>query len=159
MIEAVRRLRSEGHRLRVLAAGSGRDERGIRKAIHDAGLADAFILLGWRDDVPDLHCAADLFAFASHREGLPVAPIEAMASGLPVVASDLPGCREEIEPEESGLLHPVGDAGALTDALRRLLSAPELAARLGAAARPRAAAFSLDAALSRQLELYAQLGA
>jgi len=139
-----------------LAAGSGKDERAIRASINRAGLSDRFILLGWRDDVPDLYCAADLFVFASHREGLPVAPIEAMASGLPVIASDLPGCREEVEHEQSGLLYRVGDAGALTDAIRRLLAAPDLAAHLAAAGRTRAAAFSLDAALSRQLELYAE---
>jgi len=145
--------------IRFLAAGSGKDERAIRAAIDRAGLADRFTLLGWRDDVADLYCAADLFVFASHREGLPVSPIEAMASGLPVIASDIPGCREEIEHEQSGLLYPAGDSGALSDAIRRLLSTPDLAARLGAGARTRAAVFSLDAALSRQLELYAQLSA
>jgi glycosyltransferase involved in cell wall biosynthesis len=143
--------------VRFLAAGSGKDERGIRRAIDRAGLADTFTLLGWRDDVADLYCAADLFVFASHREGLPVAPIEAMASGLPVIASDLPGCCEEIEHEQSGLLYPVGDAEALTDAIRRLLSSPDLAARLAERARTRAAAFSLDEALDRQMALYAGL--
>lgn len=157
LIEAVRRLQAARHRFRLLAAGSGKDERGIRAMVERAGVREAFLLLGWRDDVPDLYCAADLFVFASHREGLPVAPLEALASGLPVVASDLPGCREEIAHGQDGLLYPVGDVGALTAALGRLLTAPEEAARLAAAGPSRAAAFSLEAALSRQLELYTRI--
>ncbi len=142
---------------RFLAAGSGKDEHAIRQAIQDAGLSDRFTLLGWRDDVVDLYSAADVFVFASHREGLPIAPIEAMASGLPVIASDLPGCREEVEHEQSGLLFPVRDAAALADSIRRLLADRDLADRLASGARTRAEAFGLDVALDRQMALYRQL--
>lgn len=157
MIAAVRALADAGHDFVLLAAGSGKDEAGIRRALEAADLGDHLRLLGWRDDVADLYCAADIFVFASHREGLPIAPIEAMAGGLPVVLSDLPGCREEIEDDESGLLFPTGDAAALTAQLARLMADAGLRARLGEAARRRAAIFDLRHVLDLQAQLYRSL--
>lgn len=159
MIDAVRMLRETGHEFVLLAAGSGKDEEGIRRAIEDAGVSDVFRLLGWRDDVIDLYCAADVFVFASHREGLPIAPIEAMASGLPVVVSDIPGCREEIEHERSGLLFATGEAGALVACLEQVLRDSDLRERLAQAARRRAQRFDIVNVLDRQVELYRQVAA
>jgi glycosyltransferase involved in cell wall biosynthesis len=157
MIEAARALKAGGIQFRFLAAGPGKDEARIRGAVRQAGLETDFCFLGWRDDVVDLYCAADIFVFASHREGLPIAPIEAMASGLPVVASDIPGCREEIEHGRSGLLFRVGDAGDLAAAVRALLADRSLAERLGKRARERAQLFDLSRVLDLQLELYRRL--
>lgn len=157
MLSAARKLKSAGYVFKFVAAGSGRHERHIRRAIGRAGLDADFLLLGWRDDVPDLYCAADIFVFASHREGLPIAPIEAMATGLPVVASDIPGCIEEIEHGQSGLLYPVGDAAALASALETLMNDAELAAKLGRAARRRAHRFDLDSVLDAQMRIYQRL--
>jgi glycosyltransferase involved in cell wall biosynthesis len=154
MIEAARVLKDEGLDFVLLAAGSGRDDAAIRAAARDAGVDDVVRFLGWRDDVADLLYAADIFVFASHREGLPISPIEAMASGLPVVASDISGCREEIEHERSGLLYPVGDAAALAEALKRVLTDPDLAARMGRQAAERAKAFDLERVLDLQMQLY-----
>lgn len=159
MIEAARSLRQRGHDLVLIAAGSGKDEAGIRRAIERAGIAESFRLLGWRDDVADLYCAADIFIFSSYREGLPIAPIEAMASGLPVVLSDIPGCREEVEHEESGLLFPTGDAQALAAALAKLLEEPRRRQALGEAARERARIFDLERVLELQLALYREIAA
>lgn len=157
MIEAARRLKEEGRAFKFLAAGSGKDEKDIRKAIQQAGLTRDFWLLGWWDKVLDLYCAADIFVFASHREGLPIAPIEAMANGLPIVASDIPGCREEIEHEKSGLLYPVGEVQALTNALKRVLESPKLARRLAREAQKRAWQFDSQHVLDLQVEFYRQL--
>jgi glycosyltransferase involved in cell wall biosynthesis len=154
MIASAQQLCADGRSFRFLAAGSGKDERGIRRAIERAGLGDRFHLLGWRDDVPDLYSAADVFVFASHREGLPIAPVEAMASGLPVVASDIPGCREEIRHEQSGLLFRTGEAGALADALRRILDDRARAQAMGQAAADRARAFDIERVLDLQSALY-----
>jgi glycosyltransferase involved in cell wall biosynthesis len=95
-------------------------------------------LLGHRGDVPDLLRAADLFVLPSHREGMPRSIIEAMMTGLPVVATDIRGTREEVVQGETGLLVPVRDEAALRRALARLIEAPDLRARLGAAGRRRA---------------------
>jgi glycosyltransferase involved in cell wall biosynthesis len=104
----------------------------------DPTLGPRIRLLGRRDDVAALLRAADLFVLASHREGMPRSIIEAMMTGLPVVATDIRGAREEVMDGETGLLVPKGDAAALRGALRRLAGDPELRARLGAAGRCRA---------------------
>ncbi|HCA48138.1 MAG TPA: hypothetical protein DEP45_12545 [Armatimonadetes bacterium] len=154
MIEAVRDLAARGHEFVLLAAGSGKDEAAIRASIEAAGISDRLRLLGWRDDVADLYCAADVFVFASHREGLPISPIEAMASGLPVVLSALPGCREEIEDSVNGLLFATGDARELAQQLARLISDAGLRSRLGENAHARAAIFDRERVLDAQMELY-----
>ena len=117
----------------LLAAGSGKDEAAIRLAAAEAGVEDTFRLLGWRDDVADLYCAADIFVFASHREGLPIAPIEAMASGLPVV-SYATGSIPELVGDDGGAVVPYGanywkleppDTEALADAALKVLDKSE----------------------------------
>ena len=157
MIEAARRLRDEGFEFKFLAAGSGKDEAGIRRLVQERGLEEDFLLLGWRDDVVDLYCGADIFVFASHREGLPIAPIEAMASGLAVIAADIPGCREEIEDRRSGLLFPVGNTEALVEGLRELIEDGGLREALGKEAQERARLFDLERVLDLQVELYRQI--
>jgi glycosyltransferase involved in cell wall biosynthesis len=106
--------------------------------LRDAGLGERLRLLGYRDDVPDLMAAADIFVLPSRFEALPMSVIEAMLSGLPVVASDIRGPAEQVVPEETGLLVPVGDPRALAAALSRLAADPRLRARMGAAGRARA---------------------
>jgi glycosyltransferase involved in cell wall biosynthesis len=157
MIEAVRLLHAEEHEFVLLAAGSGKDEAGICQAITEAGVRDIFRLLGWRDDVVDLYAAADIFVFASHREGLPISPIEAMASGLPVVLSDIPGCTEEVEDGQSGLLFPTGDAAELAERLARLLTDAELRKQIARQATERASQFGIEEVLARQVQLYREI--
>lgn len=154
MIDAARMLREDGHDFVFLAAGSGKDEAGIRRAIDDAELGGTFRLLGWRDDVTNLYCAADVFVFASHREGLPIAPLEAMSSGLPVVVADIPGSLEEVEHEQTGLIFATGDAETLAACLQRLLHDARLRETLGNAAREAAAQFDIANVLDRQVGLY-----
>jgi glycosyltransferase involved in cell wall biosynthesis len=110
--------------------------------------------LGYRRDVPALLGAADIFTLPSHREGMPRSIIEAMMTGLPVVATDIRGSREEVVPEETGALVPVNDAAALARALNRLVADPALRARWGAAGRTRALALYDEAkVVARQLDL------
>jgi glycosyltransferase involved in cell wall biosynthesis len=154
MIEAAKQLKQSGLRFRMIAAGSGKDETGIRRRIREAGVGADFALLGWRDDIADLYSAADVFIFASHREGLPISPIEAMASGLPVIASDIPGCREELEEGRFGLLYPVGRATGLAEAVKRLLSDATLRDTLSRNGAARAARFDVGQVVNTQLDLY-----
>ena len=79
----------------------------------------------------------DLFTMPSYREGMPRSLLEAMASGLPVVATDIRGCREEVTDGENGLLAPPRDHYALGEAVLKILSDEELAARMGRAGRQR----------------------
>jgi len=95
-------------------------------------------LLGERDDIPDLLAAADLFTLPSHREGMPRSIIEAMMTGLPVVATNIRGSREEVVHGETGLLVPVNDPAALAAALSGLAADPARRQVMGEAGRRRA---------------------
>ncbi|MFQ5971714.1 MAG: glycosyltransferase family 4 protein [Alphaproteobacteria bacterium] len=106
----------------------------------DGELRDRVRLLGYRDDIPELMRAADIFTLPSHREGMPRTIIEAMLTGLPVVATDIRGSREEVVHGETGLLVPVGDARALGRALQQLATDPGRRAELGRAGLRRARA-------------------
>jgi glycosyltransferase involved in cell wall biosynthesis len=106
--------------------------------LRDAGLGDRLHLLGYRDDVPALMAAADIFVLPSRFEGLPMSVIEAMLTGLPVIAADVRGPAEQVVPEVTGLLVPPGDAAALAAALRRLSADRALRERMGQAGRARA---------------------
>ena len=96
------------------------------------------IFTGWREDVADLMALMDVFVLPSWREGLPRSAIEAAASGLPLVLTDIRGCREVARDGVEGFLVPVRDPVRLADAVLRLLEDPELRRRMGAAARRRA---------------------
>lgn len=111
-------------------------------------------VLGDRADVPQLLAAADLFVLASDWEGLPMAVLEAMATGLPVVATDVGGLREAVG-ADAGRLVPAGDVAALTVALADVLHDPAGLQRAGAAARRAIATrYSLDQMLSGYERLY-----
>ncbi|HEY6335645.1 MAG TPA: glycosyltransferase family 4 protein [Alphaproteobacteria bacterium] len=111
-------------------------------------------LLGYRDDVPALMRAADIFTLPSHREGMPRSIIEAMCTGLPVVATDIRGSREEVVQGETGALVRRRDANALAAALNRLVADPALRARQGAAGRARALElYDEDKVVSRQIAI------
>ncbi|GBQ35689.1 glycosyltransferase family 4 protein [Gluconacetobacter azotocaptans] len=94
--------------------------------------------LGYRGDIPALLAAADIFTLPSHFEGLPMSVIEAMLSGLPVVATDISGPREQVVNGRTGLLVPAGEAAPLARSLTRLVRDGALRARMGAAGRTRA---------------------
>ncbi len=95
-------------------------------------------LLGMRTDVDELYPAMDVFVLPSHREGFPRAAMEAAATGLPVIATDIRGCREVVVDGENGLLVPVDDPQALAAAINAVGGDPELRTRMGAASRRRA---------------------
>ncbi|MDJ0951666.1 MAG: glycosyltransferase family 4 protein [Alphaproteobacteria bacterium] len=129
-------------------------DRALGDAQSDPDLATRVRFLGYRQDVPDLMRAADVFTLPSHREGMPRSIIEAMFAGLPVVATDIRGSREEVVDNETGLLVPVGDVGALARALSRLVGDPQARTDMGRAGRARAQALYNEAdVVARQLDL------
>jgi glycosyltransferase involved in cell wall biosynthesis len=121
--------------LRYVFCGTGGEEAALRRAA--AALDAAVTFAGFRDDIGACLAAADVVALPSLREGLGVAALEAMAAGLPVVASRVGGLAEAVVHGETGLLVPPADPGALAAALRRLLGDPALRTRLGEAGRAR----------------------
>lgn len=125
----------------------------IRDATDDPVLRRRIRFLGYRSDVAALLRAADVFVLASHREGMPRSIIEAMLTGLPVVATDIRGAREEVVVDETGYLVPVNDETSLAAALNRLATDPMLRARFGAAGLARARAIYDEAkVVQRQIE-------
>ena len=112
-------------------AGDGPDREALGHEIRDLGLDDRLELMGTRSDVPQLLGESEIFVLSSASECLPMSIIEAMAAGLPVVASDVGGVGELVLHERTGLLVPPGDAVALGVALARLLDDTDLRERLG----------------------------
>ena len=104
----------------------------------EAVLGPRFRRLGYRHDVARVLAAADVFALPSHFEGLPMSVIEAMLSGLPVVATDISGPREMVVPGETGLLVPPATVAPLAGALAMLAADPALRRRMGEVGRARA---------------------
>src|SRR4051812_3962751 len=122
--------------------------------LRSAGLGYRLRMLGYRTDVPALLAAADIFTLPSRFEGLPMSVIEAMLTGLPVVATNVRGPAEQVIDGETGLLVAPGDADALGAALCRLTRDPDLRARLGQAGRHRALdCYDEAKVLSRTLDL------
>ncbi|HUO85873.1 MAG TPA: glycosyltransferase, partial [Thermoanaerobaculia bacterium] len=164
LIEACRLLRESGARFRCEVIGSGPLEPELAAQIEAAGLAGLVHLVGSmrQDQVARRMSAASIVVQPSvvaadgQMEGIPVASMEALAAGRPLVASRLSGIPELVVDGETGLLVPPGDPGALAAAIRRLLADPLLAARLGEAGRRRVAHdFELAgtaAALLRELD-------
>jgi glycosyltransferase involved in cell wall biosynthesis len=111
--------------------------------------------LGQVDDIAALWVRAHIAVLPSRREGLPKSLLEAAACGRPMIATDVPGCREIVRHGETGLLVPVNDAAALAEAIDTLAKAPELRARYGAAARRLAVErFSAEAIGRQTVDLY-----
>jgi glycosyltransferase involved in cell wall biosynthesis len=124
----------------------------LRRRIDGLGLAESVRLAGARIDVERLLRGADLLVLPSHREGMPRSILEAMATGLPVVATEIRGCREEVVHGETGLLVPVKDPGSLAEAIGSILADDEMRASMGAAARRRAEElFDEESVLDRQV--------
>ena len=133
-------------------AGYGKE---LRALLNEVGLLDQVSLLGSREDVPGLLQAADIAVLPSHQEGFSNAILEAMAAGLPVVATDVGGNAEAIVDGETGRLVPVGDTRALGQALAALAGDPQRRRLWGQAGRERVRRlFAVDAMVSAYLRLY-----
>ena len=113
-------------------------------------------MTGWVDDPAALLAMADLYVLTSDAENCPLSLLEAMATGLPVVATSVGGVPEVVRDGVDGLLCPAGDVAAMTGALGRLAGEPYLRERLGAAARERILdGYTLDHCLDGLLASYA----
>jgi glycosyltransferase involved in cell wall biosynthesis len=125
------------YRLVVVGGGDPEKPDSLAPDLVQRACDHGVCFLGHRDDVDRLYAAMDVFVLASHREGFPRAAMEASAMGLPVVATDVRGCREVVDPGRTGTLVPRGDAAALARALLDLGDQGRRSA-LGRAAHERA---------------------
>jgi len=152
LVRAVARL--EPGSFRLLIAGDGPDRQLIAAEVRRLGLDETVALLGARDDIAALLSAADVFVLSSTSEGFPMSVLEAMAAGLPVVASAVGGVPEAVD-AATGALVPPRDPAALARALATLVADPALRERSGAAACRRVERdFTIEAFQQAHLEVY-----
>lgn len=159
LLQAMETLSRRHPRLVLLIAGrTGQATPDIQRLCSERNLGDRVRLLGHRDDLPEILAASDVFVFPSLYEGLGGSLLEAMALGLPIVASDLPALRELLQDGVGGRLVPAASAEALIETIDELLTYPDKARQYGS--RNRAVfedRFTLDRSDERMMELYERL--
>lgn len=144
---------------RLLLVGDGQDADAIQSQAEQLGCTAQIEFMGTRRDIPSLLAAMDVFVFPSHFEGLPGAVIEAMAAGVPIVATPVDGTADLLDSYHTALFVPVEAPDALAWAITRLLEAPTLRDGLGEAARERARERYTVATMVEQFEaLYREVG-
>lgn len=160
LFEAWHRLHSRHPDAMLVVVGPADDEKSdamppelIRRAE-----ADGVRFLGMRDDIEALYCGMDLYVLASHREGFPRSAMEAAAAGLPIVATDIRGCRQVVDDGVTGVLVPPRNPERLHDAIDELLRDPRRRAAMSdAAIRRSRAEFDQEQIISTTLEVYRSL--
>jgi glycosyltransferase involved in cell wall biosynthesis len=157
LLQAFARVHEKHPNATLVIAGAGRLLELLATQIRALGLDGSAFLLGQRDDVPRLLAAADIYVNSSLLEGTPVSVLEAMAAGLPIVATSV-GDTPHLLDSDSGILVPPAQPEALTDALTSLLDNPKQRVALGLAARARAKKeYSPQAWTRNLLKLYSKL--
>jgi len=156
LLEAVDGL--EGARLVVVGGPDPEKPDSISPAVIEAARRNGVIFAGFRSDMAEVYGALDVFVLASHREGFPYSGMEAAAAGLPIVTTDVRGCRQVVTHGVNGLLVPVRSAGHLRRALETLVGDPQLRTRLGAASSLRAVEeFDQRAVVARVFNCYEEV--
>jgi len=163
LLDAVSELRNLHDKAKLLLVGG--DVTGDRDSavgetlaawLKDREIDDIAVITGFQENVALFYGMMDVFVLPSHREGMPRTILEAMASGLPVVASDIRGCREEVVDQETGLLFPVHDVNALIACLDQLVRDSETRLKYGTAGQELARTmYEEELVLQRQLDAFA----
>jgi glycosyltransferase involved in cell wall biosynthesis len=137
LLSAIAKIRDEGARCRCIIVGDGPFEEELRKLSVDLGIGSAVLFVGYQEDVRPYLEMGDVFVLSSRQEGLPLALGEAMAHGLPCVATDVGGNGEIVVHGETGLIVPPGSAEELAGAVKYLIERGDERRRMGGNARKR----------------------
>ncbi len=137
-----------------LIVGNGEDEQKLQKAVNELLLRDKVSFLGFRRDVPELLTASDVFILTSRREGLPKAVMEAMAVGLPIIATDVRGNRDLVKSGENGYLVPLGNAEQTAIAIERLIDSEDLRRSMGGKSKELVKQYDLQNILKEMEKIY-----
>lgn len=158
LVEAFVRLKREEFRLDLLMIGDGPLAEDARALLEDAAIDSRASLPGFRDDIPSLLREMDVFVLGSSREGISNTILEAMATGLPVIATDTGGNKELVRDQVNGILVPPGDRAALAGAIRQYLQDPSRVVEHGQASRSLAVShYSIQAMITLYDRLYGDL--
>jgi glycosyltransferase involved in cell wall biosynthesis len=157
MLRAVALLAQRVPNVRLVIVGTGPLEENLRRVASRLRLEDNVTFLGSREDVLELLPGFDAFCLSSQFEGLSIALVEAMATGVACVATAVGGIPEVIEDDVSGLLVPAGATAELADALERIVTDRDLRNRIGEAGRARATSFDIGRAARRLQALYEEM--
>ena len=131
LIEAFALVKAQLPQAELLLVGDGAERPRLEGMVVERGLTDSVRFLGIRDDVPSLMTSFDIFVLPSRSEGLPLAILEAMAAGLPIVATNVGGVSEAVQDGKMGFLLPPEEPKALADAIIKLAGDEELRSSLG----------------------------
>jgi glycosyltransferase involved in cell wall biosynthesis len=145
-------LMAPDHKLAIAGDGSLREE--LTNRIAELGLEQQVRVCGEIDNVPELLRQTRVYVQPSYQEGMPNSVLEAMAAGLPIVATRVSGNVDLVHDGENGFLVPPGDKDALAQAIRRLLEDPELASRMGERSRQLAAEFGVPIVTAKLLQRF-----
>jgi glycosyltransferase involved in cell wall biosynthesis len=157
-VEAARLLQTAGQNARFALVGDRDSENpaSVQETQLLAWIKEGVIeWWGWKENMDEIYAQASIVCLPSYREGVPKTLIEAAACGRPIVASNVPGCREVVRPGENGLLVEARDASGLAKALDYLLNNPDIRARMGASGRKIVEEeFSLELIIPQTLAVY-----
>jgi len=137
-----------------LIVGNGESEQKLKKAVNELMLQDKVSFLGFRRDVPELLAASDVFILTSRREGLPKALMEAMAVGLPIIATDVRGNRDLVKSGENGYLVPLDDAEQTAIAIERLINSRNLRCSMGKKSKELVKQYDFQNIIPQMEEIY-----
>lgn len=141
----------------IAGEGSGADTEKLKRTISINGLNESVVLLGNRSDILSQMASSDLFLMSSIYEGLPIALIEAAASGLPCIVTDVGGCREIVETCCNGIVVERSNAKAIADALSRLIQDPQRFRAYSESALRLSSVFSINRSCAAHISLYETL--
>ncbi|MBU0533620.1 MAG: glycosyltransferase [Candidatus Omnitrophica bacterium] len=157
LIQVVEKLLAEHQSLIFLIIGEGYLKEEFIRKVKSLNLSKNILFLGEREDIPELLSCMDIFVLPSIREGFPNTILEAMASSLPVVATDVGGVRELIIPDETGFIVPPADISALHESLAKLIKDKDLRIKMGNTGFERVKEFSIEKMAKETEDLYQEL--
>lgn len=153
-IDVAARVLGATKNVHFVMAGDGELRPAIEARIREHGIGDHVTLLGWQEDMPEIYRNLDIVVLTSLWEGLPCVFSEAMASELPIVATNVDGAREAINDGENGFLHQPHDIEGIAHSVIRLVQNPELRRTMGSRGKARVAEFDIETSVSRLEEAY-----
>lgn len=155
LIGAMTLIEKEEPKAKLLVVGDGPLKSTLIKKVKDRNLQETIYFLGEREDIPNILAGVDLFVLSSLSEGMSITLVEAMAAGLPIIATEVGGNPDLIDHGKNGILVPKGDENAMASAILKVLKNTKIARSLGAEARKKyESEYTLDMMVKKYIAIY-----